>query len=107
MAGIMEVYYVEPYRKSLATRLHGDAISEDEKDADKVRILPFDGVSPNRYLQLFSMGKDARKKDGRTVRVDPRDAELKAEISLESLPVLEGTVVKNLLEKKLDENPAE
>lgn len=106
MAGIMEVYYVEPYRKSLATRLHGDAISEDEKDTDKVRILPFDGVSPNRYLQLFSMGKGARKKDGRTVRIDPRDAELKAEISLESLPVLEGTVVKNLLEKKLDENPA-
>jgi deoxycytidylate deaminase len=101
MSGIREVYYIEPYRKSLATKLHGDAISEDENAADKVRILPFDGVSPNRYLQLFSMGKDSRKKNGRQIRINPRDADLKIEISLESLPVLEAAVVKNLKEKQL------
>lgn len=100
VAGIREVYYIEPYRKSLATKLHGDAISEDEAAMDKVRILPFDGVSPNRYLRLFSM-KRPRKEDGRGVKVNPRDAELKTEISLESLPVLEAAVVKNLEGKEL------
>ena len=38
-AGITEVYYIEPYRKSLATKLHDDAITEDELDQTKVRIL--------------------------------------------------------------------
>jgi deoxycytidylate deaminase len=34
-AGITEVYYIEPYRKSLAIKLHGDAISELELDSKK------------------------------------------------------------------------
>ena len=102
MAGIKDVFYIEPYRKSLATSLHTDAISEQEADKEKVRILPFDGISPNRYLELFRMKEDSRKKDGRVAVVNPRDAQLKTAISLESLPVLEGTVVKNLREKELE-----
>ena len=39
--------------------------------------------------------------DNRQIRINPRDAEMKKDITLESLPVLEATVVKNLLEKKL------
>lgn len=105
MAGIKQVYYIEPYRKSMATRLHGDAISENESDKDKVLLLPFDGVSPNRYLRLFSMKSEGRKRDGRTMTVNPRHAQLKIDISLESLPILEATVVKNLKEKRLDEAP--
>lgn len=54
-AGISEVYFIEPYRKSLALKLHGDAISENETDESKVRLLPFDGVAPGRYLDLFKM----------------------------------------------------
>ena len=46
-AGISRVYYIEPYRKSLATRLHSDAISESETATNHVMILPFDGVAPN------------------------------------------------------------
>src|SRR5690606_26859594 len=32
-AGIKEVVFLEPYRKSLATKLHQDAITENESDA--------------------------------------------------------------------------
>ena len=42
-AGIDEVLYIEPYRKSLATRLHSDALSESVDDKGKVRVLQFDG----------------------------------------------------------------
>ena len=53
----VRVVYVEPYPKSLALRLHGDAISVSDSavEADgKVRFEPFLGVGPRRFLDLFS-----------------------------------------------------
>lgn len=100
-AGIMEVYYIEPYRKSLAIKLHGDAITEDEKDNSKVRILPFDGVAPTRYLKLFRAPRDSRKSSGKMIRVDPKKAQPRFDKTLEALPTLEGLVVRGLKEKRL------
>jgi deoxycytidylate deaminase len=100
-AGIKEVYYIEPYRKSLATTLHSDDITEAEAETNKVRLLPFDGVAPSRYMELFSMGEDSRKKNGKKSVVNPKEAQQKSEISLEALPVLEAAVVKILVERKL------
>jgi deoxycytidylate deaminase len=55
-AGIDRVIYVEPYPKSKALTLHGDSIALDKPDAkDRVRFLPFVGVAPRRYFDLFSM----------------------------------------------------
>jgi deoxycytidylate deaminase len=100
-AGVREVYYIEPYRKSLATKLHDDAITEDEETRDKVRILPFDGVSPRRYLDLFQMGPVQRKASGLAVRPDPRQVHPVASGMLESIPALEGLVVQSLVSRKL------
>jgi len=100
-AGIREVYYIEPYRKSLATKLHDDAITEDEETRDKVRILPFDGVSPRRYLDLFQMGAVQRKANGVVIQPDPRVAHPVASGMLESVPALEGLVVQSLVSRKL------
>jgi deoxycytidylate deaminase len=102
-AGISKVYYIEPYRKSLATRLHQDAISESESEPNHVNILAFDGVAPNKYMDLFKMRKDSRKKDGKKIAVQPRDASQKAEVTLEALPVLEAAVVQTLVDKQLIE----
>ena len=102
-AGINEVYYIEPYRKSLATTLHSDDITEAEAEKNKVRLLPFDGVAPSRYMELFSMGEDSRKKNGKKAVVNPKEAQQKSEVSLEALPVLEAAVVKILIERKLIE----
>jgi deoxycytidylate deaminase len=100
-AGIREVIYIEPYKKSLAIKLHGDAMTEAEQDGEKVRVLPYDGVAPTRYLSLFRMRPDSRKRDGRVIRVAPDLAVPKLEKSLEALPVLEALVVRSLVEKKL------
>jgi len=104
-AGISEVYYIEPYRKSLAVRLHGDDITEDESDEKKVRILPFDGVAPNRYLDLFKMKPGSRKEknNGKLIQVKRSEAEAKISKTLEALSTLEGLVVSNLVEQKLIE----
>ncbi|AUG97592.1 MULTISPECIES: anti-phage dCTP deaminase [Pseudomonas] len=97
-AGIREVIFLEPYRKSLATRLHQDAITENESDATKVRVLPFDGVAPSRFLKFFSAHPAGRKKDGRMIL---RDAEPVARISMEAVSTLEGLVVKGLESRRL------
>lgn len=59
-AGIESVYYIEPYEKSLALQLHGDAIifePETKKGSfSKVRFEPFEGVAPRKYLNLFQAG---------------------------------------------------
>lgn len=100
-AGIKEVYYIEPYRKSLAIKLHGDSISENETEIDKVRLLPYDGVAPTKYLKLFRMEPDSRKKDGKMPQPDPRLSRPRFDKSLEAFPALEGLVVDNLKKKKL------
>lgn len=71
-SGIARVVYVEPYPKSQAEQLHGDAIelggSGELAPGDRrVRYEPFVGVGPRRYLDLFSMrlgdGYSLRRKD--------------------------------------------
>lgn len=102
-AGITEVFYIEPYRKSLATKLHGDAITEDENQMLKVRILPYEGVAPNRYLQLFRM--HSSRKDpatGKFVEAVRSAARPKVAKTLEALPALEAVVVQGLTEKNLN-----
>ncbi|WP_447122096.1 anti-phage dCTP deaminase [Glaciimonas sp. GG7] len=100
-AGITEVYFIEPYRKSLAIKLHGDALSEQETDLKKVRILAYDGVAPSRYLTLFKVPQNSRKKDGKLVIVPLKDASPRLEKSMEALPALEGLVIESLRQKNL------
>lgn len=103
-AGIKTVYFIEPYKKSLAIKLHHDSITENETDRNKVQFLPFDGVAPSRYLSLFKMLPDSRKKNGAVIRVNPSTARPKLEKSLEAMPALEGLVVKSLRSKNLVED---
>lgn len=66
-AGISEVYYVEPYPKSLVADLYADSISVEVREDGKVSFLPFIGVAPRRYLELFSM-TDRKTPTGGLVR---------------------------------------
>jgi deoxycytidylate deaminase len=100
-SGISEVYYIEPYRKSLATKLHDDAITENESEKSKVRLLPYDGVAPSRFLALFRMTPDSRKTKGKMIVISPKKAMPRIEKSLEALPALEGLVVQSLKDKNI------
>lgn len=95
-SGIREVYFVEPYRKSLATKLHSDAITEQEGSTTKVRIVPFDGVAPSRFLRFFG-GED--RKDTKTGRMRTRVAHPVTAITLEAIHTLEGIAVRELQSK--------
>jgi deoxycytidylate deaminase len=71
-AGIAKVVYIEPYAKSKASVLHSDAISIDETEEGKIPFMPFIGVGPRRYFDLFSLKLSTgypieRKRDGKLV----------------------------------------
>ncbi|MDP4024051.1 anti-phage dCTP deaminase [Methylobacterium sp. NEAU 140] len=56
-AGISRVVYIEPYPKSRAKKLYRRAIQVDEDreaDPNAVKFDAFVGVSPSRFLDLFS-----------------------------------------------------
>lgn len=100
-AGIANVYYIEPYKKSLATKLHEDAITEDESDENLVRILPYEGVAPSRYLSIFRMLPNSRKLNGKLIQIASKSARPRMEKSLQSMPDLESMVVKSLIDRGL------
>ncbi|MGH7626994.1 MAG: deaminase [Gemmatimonadaceae bacterium] len=66
-AGIDRVYYIEPYPKSLALDLHKDAVSVETDDGAKVAFLPFVGVAPRQYMNVFGMKTRKDESTGKMV----------------------------------------
>jgi deoxycytidylate deaminase len=102
-AGVVEVYYIEPYKKSLALKLHDDSMTERHNDKDRVKILMYDGVSPNRYIDLFKIthGTDRKEKDkGIKTIIKRNNASPRKSMSLDAIPFLERKATKEL--EKID-----
>lgn len=72
-AGIQKVVFIEPYGKSRASELHRDAVLieglDDEDGDERVTFVPFVGVAPRRYLEMFDAA--ARERLGHQGRQDP------------------------------------
>jgi cytidine deaminase len=60
-SGIRRVVYMEPYPKSRAKDLHPDEIEIEAESETKVGFVPFMGISPFRYRDIFQKGR--RKQD--------------------------------------------
>jgi deoxycytidylate deaminase len=76
-AGIARVVYIEPYAKSLALELHGQAIQLDgDSDPKKIPFVPFLGVAPRNYPNIFIMsdrkGKNGQVIDWEAAKANPR-----------------------------------
>lgn len=66
-AGVMRVMYLEPYAKSLAISLHDDSIADNlpsDEVKGRVEFLPYEGVSPRLYGEVFLKRADLKKADG-------------------------------------------
>ena len=86
-SGVKKVLFVEPYPKSLAEELHGDAIFvADGSIEGKVAFKHFIGISARRYLDLFSMklgrgdGVKRKDEDGRVLPFIRNDREVKVHV---------------------------
>lgn len=63
----------------------------------------FDGIAPNKYLQLFKMYADSRKNNDGSGNPKTNDINSpKYTLSLEAIPVLEGKITDRLKEKGLE-----
>ncbi len=61
-AGIRKVYYIEPYPKSLVDALYPDSIRIEGCEGGRVvSFVPFVGVAPRRYQDVFKLGDKNRK----------------------------------------------
>lgn len=99
-AGISEVYYIEPYRKSLATRLHSDSLTEATESTGFVKLLQFDGVAPRRFIDLFEAGS-RKSKSGVLNLSSKAKAEPLTHVSIRAIPRLEEVVIAEVVEKSL------
>ena len=68
-AGVVEVHYIEPYVKSLASELHYDAIATESSGSEtsqtgKMTILPFTGVGPRMYEDFFTKRMELKDQTG-------------------------------------------
>jgi deoxycytidylate deaminase len=75
-SGIRRVVYIEPYSKSLAAELYPDSISVDGKikqPGPKVEFVPFIGIAPERYADIFAKGK-RKDKAGKAIMWNPKHA---------------------------------
>ena len=76
VSGIEKVVFIEPYPKSRAYEMHPDAIrTPEDKTSDKVLFIPFVGVGPRQFVNMFSMTlslgeKIRRKQKGSFERVE-------------------------------------
>ena len=73
-AGIGEVVYIQPYKKSMATKLHSDAITEEPRGDGKTVFKQYDGVAPKHFARLFRQ-RTERKSSGKLRTDDPAEAE--------------------------------
>lgn len=98
LAGIKEVYYIEPYVKSFSLKLHSDAITDDESVNGKVKLLVYDGVAPRRFLEFFTMSRERKDKNG--MRIPEKLATIvpKKRLSLMALSTLEEQAIHSLNE---------
>lgn len=95
-SGIGRVVYIEPYPKSLALDLHKDAISIQDRHAERVVFVQFDGVAPKNMLRLFEY-RSTRKKDGKAVTTDPATASPVSRSPLDGYYRREQIIVHRLL----------
>lgn len=64
-SGVSRVIFMEPYPKSKAKTLHSNEIELERSSETRVSFLPFLGISPFRYRDIFQKG--SRKKSGKAV----------------------------------------
>lgn len=66
-AGVQRIVYIEPYAKSKAFELSGDALTSDSSVTGKVRVEHFIGISPKRYREIFEK-PHKRRDDGNRIK---------------------------------------
>lgn len=105
-AGITKVVYIEPYPKSKTLEFYQREISQDPKDIRfKVLFLPFKGVGPHRFIDLFSMksikwyARNRKDPDGNVIRWERDKAYLRNPMQILNYIDIEKSAYKQYMEE--------
>ena len=66
-AGIKNVFYIEPYPKSLGLEFHSDALESgpnNDINHTKVNLIPYSGIAPHRFHAFFLLIGDRKDDNG-------------------------------------------
>lgn len=97
-SGIIKVVFMEPYPKSRAKTLHKHEIEIERASSTKVSFMPFMGISPLRYRDIFQKGK--RKSSNGKARqwyADDNIARPMLDVILPAYPELEQSALGDLV----------
>lgn len=101
-AGLRKVIYIEPYPKSLALKLHNDAVSTKETDEGrKVVFLQYQGAAPRSFSRIFRPNPN-RKQSGTFEQKSRKDAMPISAPPVDSLVEREEMEVAELLKEISD-----
>lgn len=103
-AGIVRVFYFEPYEKSLALDLHGNDIAFDEPSelsTRKVNFLHFEGVAPKRFHTFFYASTSRKDKNGKAINRPAEESRKIATQYLDSYVDYEKKVAQELSDEGL------
>ena len=83
-AGLDRVVYVEPYPKSMVKELYSDSVTIDGEvgEENAIDFVPFVGVAPRKYLELFEAPSVIKRKNNKTGKVIEWSEEI-AQVRLE------------------------
>ena len=104
-AGIKEVFFIEPYPKSKALELWSDSMMLKSAKNDgldkKLMFIPFVGVGPRSFLNLFSMSqgvyREVKRKDkGKIFKEIDLEKELKLTTNVFSLNEIEEYIKRKI-----------
>ncbi len=101
-SGIAEVVYIRPYKKSLALRLHSDAITEIPDEKHKVLFRQYDGVAPSVYFKIFLTPRE-RKEEGKIVKKKRKTSLPVFRVPLDAKRDYEDKVIADLIKKEQQE----
>lgn len=76
-AGITRVVFIEPYPKSLAFAMYEDAVDppySDHTTYGRMELLPFVGIAPRRYFDLFYGGRSSTEPPFQRRKLEPLQA---------------------------------
>jgi deoxycytidylate deaminase len=92
-SGIMRVVYIEPYAKSLATKLHDDSLAAAETPEKHVVYQQYQGVAPRNVDRFFGV-RGERKRGGKLLETSPRKAVPIGLAPLDGIAIRETLVIR-------------
>ncbi len=113
ISGIKRVVYIEPYPKSLVSELFRDSISvdADEQGDHRIQFVPFVGIAPSIYSQLFkcTTSKKRKQKDGKIQKWSASSSfpHLSVSYSAKAARVAETAMIEGFIERLVKEGIAD